>query len=63
MKWGGISSKELDEAMLLEAAMFGENSEGTSSQHTPHPHAAVDKSKGHTCCSRINCQSISDCDG
>ncbi|KAG8663902.1 plant UBX domain-containing protein 9 isoform X2 [Manihot esculenta] len=44
--WGGISSKELDEAMLLEAAMFGENSEGTSSQHTPHPHAAVDKSKG-----------------
>ncbi|KAJ9171329.1 hypothetical protein P3X46_014714 [Hevea brasiliensis] len=44
--WGGISSRELDEAMLLEAAMFGENSEGTSSQPTPHPHTAADKGKG-----------------
>lgn len=30
MKWGGISSKELDEAAMLETALFGEISEGAS---------------------------------
>lgn len=30
MKWGGISSKELDEAVMLESAIFRENSEGAS---------------------------------
>lgn len=30
MKWGGISSKELDEAAMLETALFGEIPEGTS---------------------------------
>ncbi|KAK3194884.1 hypothetical protein Dsin_026194 [Dipteronia sinensis] len=29
-EWGGISSTELDEAIMLEAALFGEKAEGTS---------------------------------
>lgn len=48
MKWGGISSKELDEAVMLESALFHENSQGASHsgpdrisgpnhQHVHHP--------------------------
>ncbi|XP_038684278.1 plant UBX domain-containing protein 9 isoform X2 [Tripterygium wilfordii] len=32
MKWGGISSSELDEAMMLEAALFGQIPEAASNQ-------------------------------
>ncbi|XP_024018229.1 plant UBX domain-containing protein 9 isoform X2 [Morus notabilis] len=31
-EWGGISSKELDEALMLETALFSEISEGTSNR-------------------------------
>ncbi|GMN68695.1 hypothetical protein TIFTF001_037751 [Ficus carica] len=31
-EWGGISSKEIDEALMLETALFGENSEGASNR-------------------------------
>ncbi|XP_015584165.2 plant UBX domain-containing protein 8 isoform X1 [Ricinus communis] len=44
--WGGISSKELDEAILLEAAIFAETSEGTSYQRAPQPPTTPDKIKG-----------------
>ncbi|XP_048332721.1 plant UBX domain-containing protein 8 isoform X2 [Ziziphus jujuba] len=47
-EWGGISSKELDEAVMLESALFHENSQGASHsgpdrisgpnhQHVHHP--------------------------
>ncbi|PON62675.1 UBX domain-containing protein [Trema orientale] len=36
-EWGGISSKELDEALMLETALFGEISEGASNQHLNAP--------------------------
>lgn len=38
MKWGGISSKELDEAALLETALFGEIPEGTSQSGRDRTH-------------------------
>ncbi|XP_012083477.1 plant UBX domain-containing protein 9 isoform X2 [Jatropha curcas] len=38
-------SLELDEAALLEAAIFGETPGGHSFQHTPHPQHAPDKSR------------------
>lgn len=37
MKWGGISSKELDEALMLETAMLAGISEGTSNQSLNAP--------------------------
>lgn len=30
LKWGGLSSKELDEAVMLEAAIFGEATSDSS---------------------------------
>ncbi|XP_021904438.1 plant UBX domain-containing protein 9 isoform X2 [Carica papaya] len=37
VEWGSISSKELDEAVMLETALFGKVPEGTSSHlHTSH---------------------------
>jgi len=39
-KWGGISSEEHDEAVMLEAAMFGGIPEGgTYNFSYPHHHA------------------------
>lgn len=37
-KWGGISSEEHDEAVMLEAAMFGGASEGSSYRFPSAPH-------------------------
>lgn len=48
MKWGGISSKELNEAAMLEAAFFSEIPEG-SSYHFPrasHLQSGPDRSVG-----------------
>ncbi|KAL5796267.1 hypothetical protein ACOSQ2_001087 [Xanthoceras sorbifolium] len=47
-EWGGISSKELDEAIMLEAALFAANSEGTShsSKYEPHQQSGPDRSVG-----------------
>ncbi|WCJ23151.1 UBX domain-containing protein [Euphorbia peplus] len=41
--WSGISPKELDEAIILETALFGENHVGTSSKHSPHLKSASDQ--------------------
>ncbi|TXG62796.1 hypothetical protein EZV62_009790 [Acer yangbiense] len=47
-EWGGISSTELDEAIMLEAALFGEKAEGTShrSKYEPHQQSGPDRSMG-----------------
>lgn len=37
-KWGGMSSEEHDEAVMLEAAMFGGIPEGTGYNFTYLPH-------------------------
>lgn len=37
-KWGGISSEEHDEAVMLEAAMFGGIPEGTAYNYAYGPH-------------------------
>ncbi|XP_022944618.1 plant UBX domain-containing protein 8-like [Cucurbita moschata] len=37
-EWGGISSEEHDEAVMLEAAMFGGGSEGSSYRFPSAPH-------------------------
>ncbi|XP_065864758.1 plant UBX domain-containing protein 8-like [Euphorbia lathyris] len=41
--WGSISPTELDEAILLETALFGENHVGTSLQHSPHLKSTSDQ--------------------
>lgn len=46
MKWGGISSKELDEAILLEEALFGEAPKGTLVRRAPALRDVSDKSVG-----------------
>ena len=38
LKWGGISSEEHDEAVMLEAAMFGGIPEGTGYRFPYAPH-------------------------
>ena len=38
LKWGGISSEEHDEAVMLEAAMFGGIPEGTGYPFAYAPH-------------------------
>jgi len=38
LQWGGISSEEHDEAVMLEAAMFGGIPEGTGYQYAYAPH-------------------------
>ena len=38
LKWGGISSEEHDEAVLLEAAMFGGIPEGSGYRYAYAPH-------------------------
>ncbi|CAK7348014.1 unnamed protein product [Dovyalis caffra] len=44
--WGCISSKELDEAMLLEESLFGEIHEETLSRRPPRQQGVPDKSTG-----------------
>lgn len=43
MKWGEISSKELDEAVMLEAALFRETPE-VIKNHFPNAQSNLDKS-------------------
>lgn len=38
LQWGGISSEEHDEAVMLEAAMFGGIPEGTGYHYAYGPH-------------------------
>ncbi|KAK9273534.1 hypothetical protein L1049_018344 [Liquidambar formosana] len=47
-EWGGISSKEHDEAISLEAAYFGGVPEGTSYRfpYAPYPQTGLDRSAG-----------------
>ncbi|XP_050249747.1 plant UBX domain-containing protein 9-like isoform X1 [Quercus robur] len=45
-KWGGISLEELDDAAMIEAALFGKIPEGTSNhyQHAPNMQSGQDRS-------------------
>uniref|UniRef100_A0A7N2MDN4 UBX domain-containing protein n=1 Tax=Quercus lobata TaxID=97700 RepID=A0A7N2MDN4_QUELO len=45
-KWGGISLEELDDAAMIEAALFGKIPEGTSNhfQHAPNIQTGLDRS-------------------
>lgn len=48
LKWGGISPKELQEAVMLEAALFNEIPEGTSDhpQYESHSQRGLDRNAG-----------------
>lgn len=46
LKWGGINSKELSEAVLLESAIFGGVSEDFSENSVPASHLQNDKIQG-----------------
>lgn len=48
MKWGGISSEEHDEAVMLEAAMFGGIPEGTGYRFPYAPHQFIQPESTHS---------------
>lgn len=58
LKWGGISSKELDEAVMLEAALFGEAATGCSKyvQSDPDSNAGPGSSSGSRASSSVMAQ-------
>jgi hypothetical protein len=47
LKWGGISSEEHDEAVMLEAAMFGGIPEGTGYRFPYTPHHQFMQNENH----------------